>query len=414
MIIYSLSHLSDPVLLCALVALVAQDCVTTAMLLAHLAEVDARRLYLPAAHPSMFSYCVHELRLSKDAAFKRIRAARVARQFPAIFAALAEGRLQLSGVVLLAPHLTPENAGELLAAAAHRSKAEIEALLAARFPRPELPTRVELISAPTAPTELLTQEPVIEQAPGPVRELQLAPGRVAAVVERPKVTPLSPGRFALQVTIGQGTHDLLRYAQALLGHALPAGEIAEVLDRALRALVGQLEKHKFAATSRPRTGPRRTSAGRHIPAEVKRTVWERDGGRCTFVSDTGQRCPARTRLEYDHADPVARGGEATVENARLRCRAHNEYAAECTFGTGFMEQKRHEAQRTRASTAAAGREPDVVPWLRRLGFRAEEARRAAERCASLSAATLEERVRFALSLLTPPHRRVACGAGTAS
>src|SRR5438093_6419035 len=99
---YSLSHLSDRALLRDLSALVARDRATTAALLAHIAEVDARRLYLPAAHPSMYAYCVHELRLSEDAAFKRIRAARAARQFPALFAALAEGRLHLSGVALLA------------------------------------------------------------------------------------------------------------------------------------------------------------------------------------------------------------------------------------------------------------------------------------------------------------------------
>src|SRR6266536_6564768 len=98
---YSLSHLSDSVLLRDLAALVAHDRATTARLLAHLAEVDERRLYLPAAYPSMYAYCVGELRLCEQAAFKRIRAARTARQFPAVFPALAEGRLHLSGVVLL-------------------------------------------------------------------------------------------------------------------------------------------------------------------------------------------------------------------------------------------------------------------------------------------------------------------------
>ena len=147
---YSLSHLSDGVLLRDLAALVIRERATTAVLLAHLAEVDARRLYLPAAYPSMYLYCVHELRLSEEAAFKRIHAARTARRFPAIFAALAEGRLHLSAVVMLAPHLTPETADELLAAAAGKSKSEIEQLLAQRFPRPDLPARVEAISLPPA------------------------------------------------------------------------------------------------------------------------------------------------------------------------------------------------------------------------------------------------------------------------
>src|SRR5258706_11971150 len=111
---YSLSHLSDDALRRGLSATVACELGATAELLAHIAEFDARRLYLPAAYPSMFAYCVGELHLSEDAAAKRIQAARVARRCPVVLAALADGRVHLSGVCLLAPHLTPENAAELL------------------------------------------------------------------------------------------------------------------------------------------------------------------------------------------------------------------------------------------------------------------------------------------------------------
>src|SRR5512134_3619243 len=107
MSMYRLSHLSDGVLLRDLAVHVAQSRANIAIVMAHVAEVDARRLYRPAGHPSMFSYAVHELRLSEDAALKRIQAARAARQFPAIFDAVADGRLHLSAVTLLAPHLTP-------------------------------------------------------------------------------------------------------------------------------------------------------------------------------------------------------------------------------------------------------------------------------------------------------------------
>jgi len=228
-------------------------------------------------------------------------------------------------------------------------------------------------------------------------------------------------RFLLQVTIGRSTQEKLRYAQQLLGHALPSGDLAQVLERALDALIERLERRKFAATPRPRPSARPSRDPRHIPVQVKRAVWERDGGQCTFTSDSGRRCLARTRLEYDHVDPVARGGTATVERMRLRGRAHNQYAAECTFGAGFMSEKRREAQlapgrvEARARTAAAAPaapsasiepEGDVIPWLRKLGFRADEARRAAAQCESIPEASLEERVRFALSLLGPPCRRV--------
>jgi 5-methylcytosine-specific restriction endonuclease McrA len=153
--------------------------------------------------------------------------------------------------------------------------------------------------------------------------------------------------------LGQETHDKLRHAQALLGHAVPSGELSQVIDRALDALIQTLERRKFAATSRTR--PRRSSAnGRYVPAEIRRAVWQRDGGQCTFVSDKGHRCEARERLEFDHVDPVARGGRSTVKGMRLRCRAHNQYEAERTFGAGFMQRKRDEARARISATPGAG------------------------------------------------------------
>ena len=94
-----------------------------------------------------------------------------------------------------------------------------------------------------------------------------------------------------------------------------------------------------------------------------------------------------------------------MEGLRIRCRAHNQYEAEYTFGTAFMSEKRratqhapgHVAARTRAAIAEPSSEQDVIPWLRRLGFRLDEARRAAARCEAIPDAPLEQRVRVALS-----------------
>ena len=114
-----------------------------------------------------------------------------------------------------------------------------------------------------------------------------------------------------------------------------------------------------------------------------------------------------------------------MSNVRLRCRSHNQFGAECTFGTEFMRNKREEARRARAEArrAAARRadearakaavaaeqaaQHDVVSGLRSLGFRADEARRGAERCGALPDDTpLEERLRVALrSLGRAPSRR---------
>jgi len=77
---------------------------------------------------------------------------------------------------------------------------------------------------------------------------------------------------------------------------------------------------------------------------VRREVWARDGGRCTFTGAAGRQCGANRGLEFDHVQPVARGGAATVENLRLRCRAHNQLEADRAFGAGFMQKKRGETR----------------------------------------------------------------------
>jgi len=412
---YSLAHLADHVLLRDLGALVALDRATTADLLAHLAEVDARKLYLPAGYASLFAWCVGELGFSEDCAWKRIQSARAAREFPQVLGAVSDGRLHLSAVVLLAPHLTRENAAELLAVTERRSKREIEELLAARFPRPDVPALIR----PIVP-DLTTLEPAPGQVAGdlageqsrlsfaaPVehREARPGPDRVEAAPACARVVPLSSQRYAWQLTATQQMQDDLQRAKELLGHAVPGGDMTQILARALRVLVRQEERRKCAATDRPHRA--RTSKNpRHIPAHVRREVWRRDGGRCTFVGESGHRCEARSRLEFDHIEPVARGGQTTVANLRLRCRAHNQFAAERAFGKGFMDAKRRQPQ----YGALAEREmtEDVISALRTLGVTAAEARRIASLPDVRTGATLEGRILRAVQQLGPPSaRRIA-------
>jgi 5-methylcytosine-specific restriction endonuclease McrA len=407
---YALTHLADTTLLRELASLVAQDRATTAALLAHIAEVDARKLYLPAACSSMFTYCVRELHMSEDVAFKRIRAARAGRRFPPIFEMVADGRVHVSAVVLLAPYLNPTNAEELLRAATHKSHREVEALVAERFPQADVPTMIRPL-APQVAGQLApgpVDEQVLELAPGPVdhqfgqlasrfaperldgslasaqvgqfvpevatqvaarpvdeRATQVAARPVdqaissnasahvaAAAPPRAKITPLSATHFEMRLTIDWETQEQLRYAQALLGHAVPSGDVAQVLKRALGALVQQLEQKRFAKCVR--SGKRRSTAdGRYVPAEIRRAVWQRDGGQCTFVSAKGRRCEEKTRLEFDHTHPVAKGGHTTQGQLQLKCRAHNQYAAECAYGTEFMRAKRMQLKRGREQMHAA-------------------------------------------------------------
>ncbi|HEX7128380.1 MAG TPA: HNH endonuclease [Thermodesulfobacteriota bacterium] len=359
----SLTELSDADLLAQVTRLAAREREATVALIAHLAELDARRLYLAEGYPSLFAYGTQVLHLSEHAAYGRIEAARAARRFPVVLERLADGSLTLTTVTLLAPHLTAENHLALLDQARHRSRREVEALVAALRPQPPVPASVRRLpvprTAPAAPTppaqtatvgspELVHSAAASPPAPAPSAATSaLVPtSPVPAVpptppvpapaptppVRPPVVTPLASERYRVQFTASAETHAKLRLAQDLLRHQIPDGDVAQVLDRALTVLVDTLLKQKIAATDRPRAGTLPRPGSRHIPAAVRRAVWARDGGRCAFVSRTGRRCAERGFLEFHHVRPYAEGGPATVDNIELRCRAHNGYEAERVFG----------------------------------------------------------------------------------
>jgi hypothetical protein len=309
----NLSTVSDAELIERLGALVREERRVNAAVLLHVAEVEARGLHLAAACPSIYVYCTRELGMSEDEAFKRIRAARALRKFPVVAEAVAEGRLHLTAVLLLAAHLTDECAGELVAGASGKSKAEIEILLARRTPRPDVAERLERVAA----------QVVLTPAGG---EVALEP--VPPVP--PRVAALSEERFALQLTMSAATREKLLRAQALLRHRVPSGDLSEVLDRVLDGFLDQVERKRLGKTKKPRAAtPSRVK--RYVPNQARRQAVARDGLRCSFVSGDGRRCEETGFLEFDHVVPVALGGEAS-DGVRVLCRSHNQYEAARILG----------------------------------------------------------------------------------
>ena len=320
-------HLSDVALIEEVKAAATRERGATARLVALLAELDARRLYLGEGCSSLFTYCTHVLRLSEHAAYGRIEAARAARRFPVVLDLLAEGAVTLTTITLLGPILTLANHQQVLAEARRLSKREVEHLVARLRPQPSVAERVRKLPTPRTASgiDLLadaTSE--VQRAAAPVGSPPSARPRHVAL------TPLAPDRYKVQLTVTRATHDKLRRAQDLLRHSLPTGDLAEIVDRAVTLLLDDLERAKLAAVERPRAAGSKALGARYIPAAVRRAVWKRDGGRCRFVGAEG-RCTERGFLEFHHIRPHAAGGATIVENLELRCRAHNLHEAEHYF-----------------------------------------------------------------------------------
>jgi hypothetical protein len=338
------SHLSDEELTAEVLRCAREESGATARLVAHLAEFDARRLYLPAGCSSLFAYCCKVMGLSEPAAYSRIEAARLARRFPVVLERLADGRLDVSKAKLLVPHLTEPNHGELLDAAARRSKRELEEFLARRFPRPDVPASVRKIPE-RAPRPVATDAGTTGQltASAPITwdlprtTPQPAPTH-PTTTRRAVVEPLSAERYVIRFTASAALRDKLKRAQDLLRHTIPSGDPAAIFERGLSLLLDELARRKLAIVRKPANVERPTSSrSRHVPAEVRRSVWTRDEGCCAFVAADGRRCSESAFVEFHHVQPYGAGGDASVTNIELRCRAHNRYEAELFYGGGAAE-----------------------------------------------------------------------------
>jgi 5-methylcytosine-specific restriction endonuclease McrA len=251
-----------------------------------------------------------------------------------------------------------------------------------------------------------------------------------------RLEPWSPGRYRVEFTASAELADKLERARELLSHALPSGDLAALIERAVDQLLEHETRRRYG--SNQRGGRKRrplTPGSRHVPVEVARQVWERDGGQCTFIDDEGRRCGARLFLTLEHRQPFALGGPATVDNLCLLCKSHNQHTAREVFGEEHITKKRVEREasggkllekerpceasggkfleKERPCEASGGKLLEkkrtegevyarVLCGLRNLGFRAKEAEAALGKLKSPGAPAIEEQlVREALSLLTP-------------
>ena len=298
-----LKSISDDDLLRRLSKLLRQSRRVESELVAHIAEVDSRRLLAGEACPSMFAYCTDVLHLSEHEAYLRIAVGRASREYPEILVMLEDGRLHLSGIAKLAPHMTEANRESLLARAAYKSKRQIEELVAEISAEPDVPT-------------LIRKLPERREKPMPRPSAELGPDQVASPKPEGRrwVEPLAPARYKVQFTASAELHAKLERLQALM----PDGDLAAIIDEAVTEKLERLESKRFAKAKKPRKSLEETDtslSSRYVPAAVKRAVRERDEDQCAFVQQ-GKRCAERARLQFHHRQAYARRGRPQPRESR--------------------------------------------------------------------------------------------------
>jgi hypothetical protein len=301
--------------------------------------------------------------------------ARAAREQPVLLEMLRDGRLHLSGIGRLAPHLTGDNAEAVLERASGMSHREIRELAAELEPRPDVAPSVRKLperSAPVGggPPQLgapRVESPAVNVDLEPLARGDGARGTVTGAVHLPPrapaparpalVEPLSPSRYQVRFTASAELRDKLERLQALMRASVPDGDLARIIDIAVSEKLQRVEARRFGRTKAPRSDPAdadTSPASRHIPAAVRRLVHERDGGRCAYRDEHGQRCARRHDLEFHHKRPFARGGDHSPANLTLMCRAHNTLLAEQDYGADVMARFRAAARRACVPVDACG------------------------------------------------------------
>jgi hypothetical protein len=191
----------------------------------HLVEVFRRQLYLEQACGSLNKYCQERLGYSEDGALKRARVAKLALRFPRALDELRNGAIHLTGLFLLSAHLTAENADALFVEARGKSRRELERLLAARFPRPDLAPKVQALGAtPSGNADPLRQD----ATSGPSFQLS-CPETVTS--DRPRIEPLSAERHRYEFSAGAAFHAKLDAAYQVFGEAFIAEKRAARADQ---------------------------------------------------------------------------------------------------------------------------------------------------------------------------------------
>jgi hypothetical protein len=325
---HAASALSDDELLSSVKALASAERRATARLIAALAELDRRRLFLGLGYSSLFNYCTQALHLSEHAAYGRIEAVRATNRFPVVLTQLTDGDVTLTTICLLAPLLTDENHEALLAAARHKSRRDNEQLVVATRPKPDAPAVVRKLPSPTSGDSAGAPAPTkCDSTPSGVPATKLEGADPAARWSAPTrppatavATPLAPERFKIQFTASREAYEKLLRARALLRHVIPNGDLACVFERALETLLADLERRKLASTNRPRPAREAATGSRHIPAAVRRAVWQRDQRTVRLRGRRRPMCRARLpRTPPRRALRQGRGSHGWQHRVALSC-----------------------------------------------------------------------------------------------
>jgi hypothetical protein len=288
----------------------------TAEVVGSLLPIIDEKLYLEAGYSSLFAFLTERCRYSEASAYRRIAAAKVVKLRRESLELLEAGKLTLCSMAEMSKVITDENADALLAEVQGLSKRKTEALVARQLP----PVKVQherIRSVHVAPVVLPPVAAAVNSAP------LLFTQEPAVVSANVSSTPQQPASVMTSYAFlaDKEFDDLLTAVKVHTGHQ----PLTQILKAAMRSYL-----REKAPKSKQVRGF--NTEGRYLPKHLRQSILERDGGKCSFVSESGVRCCSEAGLQIDHIVPFAKGGRTDPSNLRTLCKSHNLFMAEAEFG----------------------------------------------------------------------------------
>lgn len=356
-----LSKLTDNHLIHHFSASVQKEREMISDVIAHIAEIDKRSLYAKEGYSSLFNYLREKFHYSESSAYRRIQGAKIMFLFPEILGLLEEGRVTLSTLNLIEPHLTKENVKGIVDQVIGKSKREVESLLDSQFSTKRETGRDKIRKLPVfAPAQADQQhDRSLEELQSQHKQPQYPPVRFSPLSCEPETAQnhtASSGsgseavikrRIKIEFCADEALADKIERAKEILRHKFPKGKFEEIFNQALDDLLEKRDPERKIAKREKRMSlgkqgkdnalpPTLETNGvhltRYIPEKLRLEIWKRDRGECGYVTAEGKKCNSRSALEIDHIHPWALGGRSEIENLRLLCDTHNRYQAQKTFG----------------------------------------------------------------------------------
>ncbi len=341
-----------------LMAAIAKEHTTTATLLYYLAEYETRELHLRDGYSSLFKFLTEGHGYSEAAAARRCVAARFSKKYPEVLRMISSGDLSLSVIGMIArAEIKPEIIPTVLTAVKRKSKTQAEIILLQYTAIPAAPKKekvkaVVVASAMPQKTLLDNCYDSVASSPSkdPVSDVFSPTDQVAKENHRAAASS-SALAFQISLCLSEASMQKLKRAQELLGTIDLASTIEELAafynkkkDPLVETPAKTAEKTKKEKTTPPAecavTENTESKKSRYIPAAMKRDLYRKAGGQCTYIdSESGKRCSETTHLEVDHVTPFAAGGETSTANLRVRCSAHNKLWAKDVYGAQFIKEK---------------------------------------------------------------------------